>query len=264
MNCLFWNTNNKKINQYIANAVLDNKIDLLVLAEYKDDKNQLLSMLSDKGYNLYYVPQIGCTRIHIFTYCKPAQVVHMNETGYYTLKRIPHSRLGLLTFAFVHFPSKKYMDDIDFDEEARKFKEDVEDAEGKCNSTLTVLTGDFNMNPFEKGMMMSSAIHAFPTKSEASKVSRVIKDRTYNMFYNPMWSFLGDGNTPQGTYHYTSSHHRTLFWNIFDQVLVRPSLIENISPEDINILTDIQGQTLLNRNGKPKVSDHLPLFFRIT
>jgi hypothetical protein len=119
------------------------------------------------------------------------------------------------------------------------------------------------MNPFEEGMMAAAAIHSYPTKYEAKKQKRTVKGRTYNMFYNPMWSFFGDSSTPNGTYHYSASHHLNLYWNMFDQILVRPSLIDNISPMDIRIITNISGIDLVDKKGKPHVSDHLPLFFSL-
>jgi len=264
MNCLFWNVGRKPdINQYLVDVVSEHKIDLLVLAEYKDDKNELLSMLSETDYTLYHVPQIACMRIHIFSVYTPAQIAHIQDASHYTIKRIPHPNLGLLTFTFVHFPSKLHTEEIDYLEESRLLKNDIEQAEDRLDSKLTVVAGDFNMNPFDQGMMMSTALHSFPTKDEVKREKRIINGRSYTMFYNPMWNFFGDKDTPFGTYHYKSSHHKTLYWNVFDQVLVRPSLSENISSSDIKILTQINQKSLINKNGKPNVSDHLPLFFAI-
>lgn len=154
------------------------------------------------------------------------------------------------------------MEEFDYVEESRLFRIEIEDVERKVDSNLTVLTGDFNMNPFEKGMMAATTIHSYPTKFEASKEKRTVKRREYKMFYNPMWSFFGDNDTPTGTYHYSGASYLNLYWNIFDQVLVRPSLMNNISPKDINILTNIKDNMLIY-NGKPSVSDHLPLLFKI-
>ncbi|PFP09256.1 hypothetical protein COJ90_21320 [Priestia megaterium] len=264
MNCLFWNVGRKlEINQYLSDVVTEYKIDLLILAEYTDDKNELLSMLSKTGNVLYHVPQIACTRIHIFSVYTPAKIKHIQDTNHYTINRIPHPSLGLLTFAFVHFPSKLHSEEMDYLIESRFLKDNIEQAERRLDSKLTVVAGDFNMNPFDKGMMASTALHSFPTKDEVKREKRTINGRSYTMFYNPMWNFFGDKDTPFGTYHYTSTHHQTLYWNVFDQVLVRPSLAENISSSDIKILTRINQKSLINKNGKPNISDHLPLFFAI-
>ena len=45
MRILFWNTNGNKINQYIADLVRDYNIDVLIMAEYEDEKNELENLL---------------------------------------------------------------------------------------------------------------------------------------------------------------------------------------------------------------------------
>lgn len=264
MNYLFWNVCGRKIqkiNDYLVDVVIDKDLNLISLAEYEDDKNDLLKKMMERGYDFYHIPNIGCKRIEIFSTIKPGQVEHLRDTDYYTIKRIPHPSLGKIIFAFVHFPSKQYANDRDLLVESIKFKNVIEDVEKECNSSVTVITGDFNMNPFEEGMMAAAGIHAFPTKFEANKKQRTIKGTKYSMFYNPMWSFFGDTGTPVGTYYYSASHQYNLYWNIFDQVLVRPSLIEKIS--NVNILTKINETDLIDKKDKPNISDHLPLLFNI-
>lgn len=47
MNYLFWNVGRKKINEFLIGAVLENNLGVLALAEYVDDKNELLKSLSE-------------------------------------------------------------------------------------------------------------------------------------------------------------------------------------------------------------------------
>jgi len=97
--------------------------------------------------------------------------------------------------------------------------------EHKCNNSIII--GDFNMNPYEPGMLGASALHSLSSRNIVKKQKRILHGKEYNMFYNPMWSLLGDINLPDGTYFYDdSSQEVNLYWNIFDQVLIRPSLIE--------------------------------------
>lgn len=263
MNCLFWNTGRKKINNFIVEIVKEYDIDLLCLAEYKDNPKELLNNVSVRGKELYSIPTIGCKRIDLFSVYTPGKFQHLTETNYYTFKRVPHPELGLLTFGFVHFPSKMHMQEVDFEEEARLFRLDIETVEEEVRSDDTILIGDFNMNPFEKGMMAATFLHAYPTTFEAKKGIRIIKQRKYKTFYNPMWNYWGDKTGPAGTYYYNGSKHQQLYWNMFDQVIFRPSLISKISSENIHIITHINGKDIVNKNGIPSVSDHLPLFFRI-
>ncbi|MGG1552940.1 endonuclease/exonuclease/phosphatase family protein [Paenibacillus ferrarius] len=265
MKCLFWNVNKKEsINQILADVIEENNLDLLALAEYKDSENELLSELITRGIDFYYIPQLNCDRIHLFCRFKPGEIKPFQETNYYTTKGIPHIKLGYLTFVFVHLSSKLHNNDADeLLEYSRTLKIDIEDIEKDVGSDRTIVVGDFNMNPFEKGMLGATGLHAFPTKFEARKHSRTIKEKNYKMFYNPMWSFLGDLTTPYGTYHYNASGYFQTYWHLFDQVLFRPSLLDHVDVKNVKILTEVKGKTLVNIKKIPSVSDHLPIFFEI-
>ncbi|RGK51900.1 hypothetical protein DW653_15980 [Phocaeicola plebeius] len=57
-----------------------------------------------------------------------------------------------------------------------------------------------------------------------------------------------------------------LFWHLLDQVLIRKGLIDYFEDSQLDIITTIDGNSLLNRNGSinnKDYSDHLPLKFRI-
>ena len=69
-----------------------------------------------------------------------------------------------------------------------------------------------------------------------------------------------------GTYHYDHPEHVCYFWNIFDQVLVRPDLLSLFPNQELRILGDVGGKTLLSPKGLPDQaigSDHLPVLFKL-
>ncbi len=121
------------------------------------------------------------------------------------------------------------------------------------------------MNPFDDGLVLAQAFGAVMTRDLAIAVERTVAKRNYRLFYNPMWGYLGDRTPgPPGTFYYSASNPLTYFWNVFDQVLLRPGLMNTLI--DLQIL-DTDGQTpLLTKTGKPRkseVSDHLPILFRL-
>lgn len=67
MKILFWNTHNNNVNEYIVNLVIDNDIDVLVMAEYEDNENELRMLLDKAGISLTLQNTIGCklSLIHI-------------------------------------------------------------------------------------------------------------------------------------------------------------------------------------------------------
>lgn len=263
MNILFWNTKKTTRLDIIKDLIIENDCDIAAFAEFNVEVNNLISELSERGYDYYHVPIISCDRINIFTKVNPTRVEHMAESEYYTIKALPHPELGKIIIAFVHFISKYRADDNDQLEESKIFVSDLENNENSLNNSNTIVLGDFNMNPFEQGMVSARALNAFPTKSEVVKKERVLRSRKYKFFYNPMWSFFGDRELPFGTYYYSATKHYTLRWNIFDQVIVRPDIMDRLDLSNIKIITEVKGHNLGGSTGKPKVSDHFPLFFKI-
>jgi hypothetical protein len=80
-----------------------------------------------------------------------------------------------------------------------------------------------------------------------------------------MWGCFGDRTPgPAGSYYYNDSAPLVYFWNIFDQVLLRPELMESL--KELKILDSDGEQLLVNERGRPnasELSDHLPLLFRL-
>jgi hypothetical protein len=123
------------------------------------------------------------------------------------------------------------------------------------------------MNPFEPGVVNANALHGVMTRRIAERNVRVVQGKQYQFFYNPMWGLLGDATPgPPGTYYKARSEHMCHFWNMFDQVLIRPDLLHLFSNEDLEILESNGHTSLLSVQGVPDAdvaSDHLPVFFRL-
>ena len=85
------------------------------------------------------------------------------------------------------------------------------------------------------------------------------------MFYNPMWRFLGDEKTPYGTYYHNNNNTINTYWNIYDQVIIRPQLKKRFVDESLKIITETKSKYLLDAKGHPdkSISDHLPIIFEI-
>jgi hypothetical protein len=95
---------------------------------------------------------------------------------------------------------------------------------------------------------------------------RVIQNKSYPFFYNPLWSYLGDAYSENaGTYYYDRAEDTCYFWNAFDQALISPSLLRQWQPEHFKVITKVSNQRLLTPSGYPstKFSDHLPILLRL-
>jgi endonuclease/exonuclease/phosphatase family metal-dependent hydrolase len=266
MKHIFWNVNkNIAINQLICDLMVESQCDIISLAEYIDNTESLLCLLAKIGLRFYAYPCIGCKRITILSKYDVNQIEQLADDNFYTLKRFPHSDLGSIIIAFVHFPSKLHAEDVDYIELACSLRNDIENIETRLDDRKTIIVGDFNMNPFENGMTSAAALHSIPWAKQAQKLKRVIRDRTYYFFYNPMWNLLGDYIPPAGSFYYQKSISNCIYWNIFDQVNIRPCLIDNFDVSKIKFITQIKELVLTKHSGIPdsNISDHLPLYFEL-
>jgi hypothetical protein len=141
-------------------------------------------------------------------------------------------------------------------------------AEEAAGHARTVLVGDLNMNPYDDGVVVTRGLHAVPTRAIARREARRVKFESNVFFYNPMWRHFGE--RPEGhagTYYYSSPKARADFWNIYDQVLLRPELLPHFRDEDLEVLhNDSAAGVSLLRKGIPDhggISDHLPILFRL-
>jgi len=112
----------------------------------------------------------------------------------------------------------------------------------------------------------SHGLHGVMTRSTAAETSRQVAGREYPYFYNPMWGFFGDRTPgPPGTHYYRDGTPLVYFWNILDQMLIRPALLD-VFDDEITIVDCLDGQPLVDERGRPcpkRGSDHLPLHFKL-
>ncbi len=172
-----------------------------------------------------------------------------------------------ILLAAVHFPSKHDWSEDSQSLECTMLAEDIRRVEESAGHQQTVLVGDLNMNPFETGIVGAAGLHAVMDRSVAKRGTRVVQGRAYAFFYNPMWGLFGDGSRgPAGTFFHSRSEHKVFFWNTFDQVLVRPALLNRFRMDDLAIIDHTEHRSLLTASGiadRNAGSDHLPILFRM-
>ena len=264
---LFWNVYGRSLETRIARIAATHSVDVLMLAECPTSPATLLAALNASGTGAYCFPDNLSSKIKVFTrFPKAALVDQFNDiSGRLTIRRLRLFTSLDIYLCIVHLASKVNYSEVDQLLLATEILKDIHLIEGTSNSSRFLLVGDFNMNPFESGMVAAQGFHAMMTKQQARKVERTVQERSYRYFYNPMWGHFGDRTDgPGGTYHRTGSQPIQHFWNIYDQVLLRPSLMDSLARLDI--LTTDGADSLLTDSGLPRKSngsDHLPLLFRL-
>ncbi len=264
---LFWNLKNKPLQREVAALARERSADIIVLAEYAGTDEEMLTALNEGGDEVFTaIPKGLCEWVRIFSRISGSSFEQLEASSRYTIHRIGDWRPDPVILVAAHLPSKRHYTEHDQFCIAEDFADDIRAVENREGHRRVILVGDLNMNPFERGLVNAKALHAVMSREIAEKGSRVVNGKEYPFFYNPMWKFFGDLTSgPSGTIYYRDCFD-SFFWNMFDQVLVRPQLLDCFNVESLAILTEIDGATLLREDGRPdgeRFSDHLPIGFRL-
>jgi hypothetical protein len=268
LNVLFWNVGKKDLTEQIVNLARSKEVDILVLAENETEDEVLVQALNDQSETVFFVNRsLLCEKIVIFSRFAPEYVTPVRENNRLTIRRFQPPGYPEILLAAVHLMDKRSADSTTQREEARRTAIILKDTEREYQNERLLLMGDFNMNPFEEGMIMAGGFHGSMSSQVAQRKSRTIQNDVYGYFYNPCWGLLGDLRSEiSGTYYYNSGGHICYEWNVFDQVLLRPSLIENFVKDRLEIIDSDGVNSLVTEIKRPHrdvYSDHLPLFFTL-
>ena len=267
---LCWNLNRRPLQELIAVLARSRDVDALILLECAIGIADLLLTLNQDDQPIFHYaanPAGASDEIKIFTRFSTEFLRPVQDARRLTIRHLVLPARTEVILAVVHLRSKLHWSDTSQHFECTELGRTIADAERQVGHSHTVLTGDLNMNPFEAGVVAANGLNATMVRSQALKQSRTVQDKDYTFFFNPMWGHFGDGELkPPGTYYYASDEHVTYYRNMFDQVLIRPSLVERLPRDGVEIVTSAAGASLLARNGWPDTStgsDHLPLLFRL-
>jgi endonuclease/exonuclease/phosphatase family metal-dependent hydrolase len=264
MNFLFWNTAKRDVDATLLELLQAADATVVALAEYEGDATAVLHALRARGRSHVLVPNIACERITIFVEFSLSSVRHKLDSERFTIKEIRVPGSPPLLLVLLHLPSKLHLSEDDQLLRATNLREVIERIEREVGHSNTLVLGDFNMNPFDKGMVSAQGLNSVPAATTAQKGSRTIDGRTYEFFYNPCWNLLGDRNRPPGTYYHRSPSVLSHYWNTLDQVLLRPSIASRLLPSSLRTLTSAGATSLASADDIPAASDHLPIAFTLS
>lgn len=266
---LFWNINRKPLAPVIADLAHEQRADIVALVECNIEPHVLLTALNSvEGSEFHLAPGLS-KGIRIFSRFSRDFLTQMfdEERERLAIRRLSLPARSEILLCVAHLPSKLHWSSDDQLPECMELARKIANAEDTARHQRTVLVGDFNMNPFETGLVTASGLHAVMSREVASRGSRTVQGREYRFFYNPMWNHFGDANSnTAGSYFYNAAKPNSYFWNVFDQVLIRPELAEKFDPKSLQILKSVGKESLVRGNGRPDrttYSDHLPIVFEL-
>ncbi len=264
MNVVFWNVNKRRPHDQLCRIVKASKADLLVLAECTVDAALTGKLLTDAGADFRLI-NTNAARVKVLCRTPGVNLALEKEASNWSILHVePGANQSFSPFlvAVVHFPSRLHWSVEDLNGHCKWLGDDIRAAEHKRNHQRTLVVGDFNMNPFEQGMVDAHALHAVMSRDVAERESRTILRRSFTYFYNPMWRLMGDPLNGPGTYFYRKATPVQYFWHTFDQVLLRPALLSIFDDSSLRIVRhDGTGDIIIQ--GKAKASDHYPIQFSL-
>lgn len=267
MRILFWNINKSMEAASILPQLLEeNDVDILLIAEGGAIFPAIYKLIGSVGNKKYFPDSIRANpRLDWFSTYQWLDKSHIFDGAGISIKEFYPPVGESVLIAGMHSPSLLHRSPDDLNELMRRNAQFVREAEEKIEHKRTVVVGDFNLNPHERGLISSESFHATMDKNQALKGSRTVNGQARDYFYNPMWSIYGsEKNGILGTYRYHSSSSVELFWHCFDQVLLRPSLIPRMRENAVVLISEIDGKPLYNRNkNKIEFSDHLPILLNL-
>ena len=281
---LFWNIRRGRGGRLggCLSRLASHAIDVFLFAEPPADRTSVVAALNAQPSSPYTAVESQSERVRFFTRKNGPLAGAVWRDRYFdavsdritALECQPQGALSVLIIG-AHLESLAHLSAGGQTEWAREVAKDIQTIEGDVGHTRTVLVGDLNMNPFDGGVVQTTALHAVMTRDLTDVVVRHEARTGFPVFYNPMWSCLGDRpasrlqprgrRRPPGTYYFDNTNDRAnTFWQMFDQVLLRPPLMEKLT--HLEVLVSDGAEEFVTAEGKPRqdlISDHLPILFEL-
>lgn len=274
MNILFWNAgigkkckyteqHKDRIEKLLVELIIENKVDIVVLAEYELDLLKICNSLAVRGF-LYKLGKSINSRCRVKLLLKEElNYEYYKDPEYYFIVKITNIVGYELLLGGVHFPSK--LNSAALNGRNRIADDMVRDLQDLTKKVI--ILGDFNSNPYEDIMLGFDYFHALPySEVVQQRNSRISYGMERRIFYNPMWNYINDFSNPHGTYYIDTNDYIYTGYNILDQALFSANIIDDLENKKITIITEVNGKKLVdnfNRPNKECYSDHLPIFFTI-
>ncbi|HEY7426067.1 MAG TPA: hypothetical protein VH682_17685 [Gemmataceae bacterium] len=271
---LFWNLCGRPLELVLGRLTARHAIDVLILAECAIPEKSMLDALNKAGQGTFRrVPALASRGLDLYSrFERSCFGSVLKEADHYLIRRFSPPRGIEIVLAMAHLASPSHKDLRARHSRFIGFASDIRDAEkAPPGNDRTVVVGDLNVNPFDDALL---DVRGLNTLADRRTVQRKnprrfgrLQVEEFQLFYNPMWSHFGDAVPPSGTYYYDQSNPEVdPLWNIFDQVLLRPALLDRFRSKNLKILTTDGSVSFIRDDGRPNgdvYSDHLPIWFQL-
>ncbi|MGL5795689.1 MAG: hypothetical protein ACRC06_15075, partial [Waterburya sp.] len=174
---LFWNINKKPLLSEIIFLCHKNEVDILVLAECELSDVEILQAINPNLERKYLAPFNPSSYLSFFYRYPPECISLVRDDGRTAIRRISPPIGDDFILVALHLPSKLRMQDKEQIFECIRVIQSIEEAESRLGHDRTIVIGDFNMNPFETGMVSADGFHAVMDCNIASQDSRKVQGK---------------------------------------------------------------------------------------
>jgi len=258
MNLLFWNLHKNSIENFIADIILENDVDVAIFAEYK--QNNFSTVIDRLGNNYYKCENLPDAKTILL--CKNTIIAESKrDQDRYSLFTAELENTSYI-IGGVHLTSALTGQEAKRLLEGRNLVTDLKLLEDRMGHTKSILIGDFNSSPFDSVMTVMDGINAVLFKDiiEDNEFATVDHKR-FRRLYNPTFHYISETGNNYGSIFYRDKMD-TMYWYSFDQVLVRKTLANAVS--SVKYCRQIGAQSLVHGlYPQSTISDHLPLLVSI-
>jgi hypothetical protein len=285
----FWNIQRRPLEALIAEMAKRHDLDIILLAESEIDPKIVVAALkssTDDRYSFFGTHPARRSRLadRLYAYFRLGrsliEPIFPESARRFKIFRLHEANpLAIDTLLVLAHAPSKFLGSGKEDQMRffRSLRRGIEEAEGDAGHRNTILVGDMNVDPFERRVASVSGISGVATREVARQVHRRYDGQRHRLFYNPMWCLYGDRRSSHrladdvddsgdpvvpGTYYLAKNFSHRLYWHMYDQVLIRPGLIERFPLSELRIVGRLGDWSFL-RTGKPTPSDHLPILFQV-
>ena len=250
----------------LARLVQQHDLDLLLFAECGMTDERLAASLNGADRGEYRRCPSRNTRLALWSRLPNGSVIERFHEAVHNKVMIWEVRFPMhepILLAGVHLVDRQTVgSESGRSQAATPIVSAIRETESKRNHNRTIVVGDFNMNPYESGIVGSFEFHGVMTKKLATAMGSLAARKDRMCFYNPMWACFGDQSAgPPGTHYYPNpADPVNHFWHLYDQVLIRPDLLNRFVR--VEILSGDGVELFVTKDGRPRratFSDHLPL-----
>lgn len=221
LHILFWNMYRKDLSDALASIVDEHEPTIVILCEFEGNAGELLKTVNRESTRYRLNEQVGGGRLVALTTLSVNQFTRLSDAERYSFWRV-ETETTTITLCGVHLQSEKNYNKEELNDLLPRLQRDLEIVEADQKHNKSILIGDFNLEPFDRGFVSSEGLHAVSSLRLAQREIRKVAYESRRILYNPMWSHLGDRpSEPAGTYFHPSGVIG-FGWRMFDQVLFCP------------------------------------------